>query len=205
MYAIYYLDNVLIISNDKEKYPETDAFFVRDKAMLTRFTREWIDNENRHDTVIYGYEEKKMFHHLEKELKYVEAAGGVVRNTQNRLLFIRRWNIWDLPKGKVDKKEEISRCALREVEEETGVSGLRITGELPVSYHFYFWKDKLHLKKTFWFFMETGYDGPLKPQQEEDITEVEWLDEAGCRKAFAETYRSLRETLQDAVCKSLSS
>ena len=200
MFAIYYLDNRLVITENKEKYPDAVPVFTQDKRALVNFAEEWINNENRQDAVLYGYEAQKMFHHLEKYFKYVEAAGGVVRNTENRLLFIRRWNIWDLPKGKVDKHEEITHCALREVEEETGVSGLRITGELPVSYHFYFWKEKLHLKKTFWFFMETDYSGPLKPQREEDISEVSWLDEAGCRKAFGETYRSLRETLEEAVC-----
>ncbi len=205
MFAIYYLDNRLVITENKEKYPDADPVFIRDKGALTAFAEEWIDNENRRDVVVYGYEPQKMFHHLEKQFKYVEAAGGVVRNNENRLLFIRRWKIWDLPKGKVDKHEEISQCALREVEEETGVTGLRITGELPVSYHFYFWKDKLHLKKTFWYFMQTDYAGPLKPQLEEDISEVAWLDEAGCRKAFAETYRSLRDNLEEAVCNSLQS
>ena len=205
MFAIYYLDNRLVITENKEKYPDAEPVFIRDKGVMTAFAEEWIDNENRHDAVVYGYEAQKMFHHLEKHFKYVEAAGGVVRNTENRLLFIRRWNIWDLPKGKVDKHEDISQCALREVEEETGVSGMRISGELPVSYHFYFWKDKLHLKKTFWFFMETEYNGPLKPQREEDISEVSWLDEAGCRKAFSETYRSLRDNLEAAVCSSFHS
>jgi len=203
MYAVYYLDSLLVVTENKEKYPEAVPRFAGDKTALVNFAEEWINDENRRDAVVYGYDAAKMFRHLEKHFKYVEAAGGVVRNSENKLLFIRRWNIWDLPKGKVNKHEDVRHCALREVEEETGVSGLRMTGELPVSYHFYFWKDKLHLKKTFWFLMETDYNGPLKPQREEDISEVAWLDAAGCRKAFGETYRSLRETLQDAVCSTL--
>jgi len=203
MYPIYYLDNVLIIRESKEKYPGVESFFAEDKNSLCSFVQNWIDNENRHDTLVYGYDNEKMFQHLKNQFKYVEAAGGVVRNTEKKLLFIRRWNIWDLPKGKLDKGEEIEHCALREVEEETGVSGLHINGTLPPSFHFYFFKEKLILKKTFWFLMDTSYAGALKPQLEEDISEVSWLDAGQCRKAFSKTYRSLRDTLETAVCKTL--
>ena len=200
MHSIYYLDNVLIISENKEKYPGNEFVFAEDKTALCSFVQNWIGNENRCDTVIYGYDVVKMFHDLKKYFKYVEAAGGVVRNSENKLLFIRRWNIWDLPKGKVNKNEDVETCALREVEEETGVSGLQITGALPFSFHFYFYKEKLFLKKTYWFLMNTQYAGALKPQIEEDITEVKWLNPVQCRDAFRETYRSLRDNLEVDVC-----
>ncbi len=201
MYSVYYLDNVLIITENKEKYPGNEVVFAGEKKALCSFAEAWIDNENRRDTVVYGYDVEKMFHHLKKHFKYVEAAGGVVRNSENKLLFIRRWEIWDLPKGKVNKNEDVEACALREVEEETGVSGLRIIGELPFSFHFYFYKEKLVLKKTFWFLMGTKYAGALKPQLEEDITVVKWLDATQCREAFGETYRSLRDNLETSVSK----
>ncbi len=201
MYSIYYLDNVLIITEYKEIYPGNELLFVKDKRALCSFAQNWIDDENRLDTVIFGYDAEKMFRHLKKHFNYVEAAGGVVRNRKNELLFIRRWDIWDLPKGKVNKKEDIETCALRETEEETGVSELRITGTLPSNFHFYFYKEKLFLKKTFWYLMDTSYAGALKPQLEEDITEVKWLDMSQCHLAFEETYRSLRDNLKTAVCK----
>ena len=200
MYSVYYLDNVLIINESKEKHPGNELFFAEGKKALCSFAEAWIDNENRLDTVVYGYDVEKMLHHLKKHFKYVEAAGGIVRNSENKLLFIRRWNIWDLPKGKVNKKEDIETCALRETEEETGVSGLQITGSFPSSLHFYFYKEMLFLKKTYWFLMDTQYAGALKPQLEEDITEVKWLNPAQCRNAFRETYRSLRDNLEVAVC-----
>ncbi|GMT45898.1 MAG: hypothetical protein IEMM0006_1730 [bacterium] len=200
MYSIYYLDNVLVIAEDKEKYPGYEFVFAEDKKALCSFAGAWIDNENRLDTVVYGYNVEKMFRHLKKHFNYVEAAGGIVRNSENKLLFIRRWNVWDLPKGKANKNETIEACALRETEEETGVSGLQITESLPSSFHFYFYKEKLFLKKTYWFLMDTQYAGALKPQLEEDITEVRWLNSAQCRNAFRETYRSLRDNLEVAVC-----
>jgi len=201
MYSIYYLDNVLTITENKEKSSCNELVFAKDEKALCSFAQNWIENENRLDTAVYGYDLEKMFVHLKNYFKYVEAAGGVVRNNEKNLLFIRRWKIWDLPKGKLDKHEDVEQCALREVEEETGVSGLQITGTLPSSFHFYFYKEKLFLKKTYWFLMETSYNGELKPQLEEDITEVKWLDLPQCRRAFEETYRSLRDNLEGAVCK----
>jgi 8-oxo-dGTP pyrophosphatase MutT (NUDIX family) len=201
MYTIYYLDNILKISEKEKDIPEAEPFYASDKKEWLSFVHRWIEDENRRDTVAYGYHAEKMFRHLKKGFHYVEAAGGVVRNSQNKLLFIKRWDRWDLPKGKVDKNEEIEACALREVEEETGVSGLQIKGKLPSSLHFYCYKDKWFLKKTFWFFMETQFSGELKPQREEDISAVTWLDAPSCHRAFSETYRSLRENLTGAVCR----
>ncbi len=201
MYSIYYLDNVLILTENKEMTSCHKPVFTKDEKALCSFTQNWIDNENRFDTALYGYDLEKMFTHLKNYFRYVEAAGGIVRNSENKLLFIRRWNIWDLPKGKVNKNENIETCALRETEEETGVLGLQITGTFPSSLHFYFYKEELFLKKTYWFLMDTTYAGALKPQLEEDITVVKWLDAAECQKAFGETYRSLRDNLKTAVCK----
>jgi len=201
MYSLYYLDNVLVITGNIKEKAGYELFFAKDKQELCSFVQNWIDGADRRDTMIYGYDLEKMFHHLKKYFKYVEAAGGVVRNAENKLMFIRRWDKWDLPKGKVDKGESVKPCALREVAEETGVKGLKISGTFPSSFHFYYYKEKLFLKKTYWFLMDTQYNGPLKPQVEEDITQVEWLDTAQCRDAFRQTYRSLSDNLEASVCK----
>ena len=48
----------------------------------------------------------------------IRAAGGLVLNSQKEFLFIFRGGRWDLPKGKIEKGEQIKETALREVEEE---------------------------------------------------------------------------------------
>ena len=42
------------------------------------------------------------------------------------MLFIYRFNKWDLPKGKLNKGEKKQDCAIREVEEECGICNLQI-------------------------------------------------------------------------------
>ena len=203
MIPIYYLEHALFLLDAEDELPKTPMEFQTKKEWVA-FVKKWIDeNDRRKDVAIVGNGQEKLFRDLKKQFRYVEAAGGVVRNDKNQVLFIRRWDIWDLPKGKVDGKETVERCALREVEEETGVSGLQITGNLPSSFHFYYYKEKLYLKKTFWFLMESRYKGVLKPQLEEDISEVKWLNADACREAFRQTYRSLRENLEKPVCRLL--
>jgi len=56
----------------------------------------------------------------------IRAAGGVVwRRSDDHVEILtvhrRRYDDWSLPKGKVDPGEGDVRCALREVEEETGL------------------------------------------------------------------------------------
>ena len=80
---------------------------------------------------------KTSFKSLEKTFKTVKAGGGLVKNPKGEFLLIFRRGKWDLPKGKLDAGETIEVCALREVQEETGVSGLKIVKKLPKTYHLF--------------------------------------------------------------------
>ena len=130
--------------------------------------------------------------------KPIVAAGGVVENEQGALLVIYRLGKWDLPKGKLEKGEEVRLCAVREVEEECGIEGLEITGDLPVSYHCYPYKKGWAMKTTFWFRMKTSDDRDLKPQVEEGITEVMWCAQDNLQKVYLNTYQSITDVLVNA-------
>ena len=56
----------------------------------------------------------------------INAGGGLVQNQAGEYLLIHRNGLWDLPKGKQEEGEDIALTALREVEEECGISGLLI-------------------------------------------------------------------------------
>ena len=127
----------------------------------------------------------------------IEAAGGIVRNQQQEYLFIKRLGVWDLPKGKLYKKEPFRDGALREVMEETGLTNLSITKQLPSTYHIYTdRKGKQILKETYWFEMLCADNQSLVPQLEEDITEVKWFSASDLNIPFQNTYASLRQLLE---------
>ena len=129
----------------------------------------------------------------------IQAAGGVVIK-KSKLLFIFRNEKWDLPKGKIDKGETAREAALREVEEECGISGHSIVKRLPPTYHMYISpykksKGKWIFKETFWF--EMKYDGELTgtPQLEEGITEVKWLAKKQLDEVWGNTYENLKSII----------
>jgi 8-oxo-dGTP pyrophosphatase MutT (NUDIX family) len=129
--------------------------------------------------------------------KDVKAAGGIVKNQGQQILGIFRLGVWDLPKGKLKKKEIPEEGAIREVEEETGLSSLQILKPLPSTFHIYTSrKGKAILKETYWF--EMYYDGnetPV-PQVEEDITEVKWFGKDELHEVIDSTYTSLKELVR---------
>lgn len=124
----------------------------------------------------------------------IKAAGGVVRNYRGLYLFIKRHNMWDLPKGKLEAGENPADGALREVSEETGLHGLTINSSPVSTFHIYTdHKGGFILKETFWYGMSyTGNEYPV-PQIEEDITEVRWFNPDEVGQALENTYLSLKE------------
>ena len=103
---------------------------------------------------------------------------------------------WDLPKGKVEKGEEIKVAAIREVEEECGISEINLLDELPATYHTYYHKGKDILKKTHWFKMQYNGNSITVPQLEEGITAVEWIAPNNIQKVVDNTYASVVDVLE---------
>jgi|TARA_B110000967_G_scaffold94163_1_gene96780 8-oxo-dGTP pyrophosphatase MutT (NUDIX family) len=126
----------------------------------------------------------------------IEAAGGVVYNNKNQLLMIFRNNKWDLPKGKLEQNENIKECAIREVQEECGVSGLSIVNVLKDTYHTYEINGKKILKRTYWFAMRTDFKGILVPQTDEGITEVVWVDNEQIGKKLHNSFGNIKEIIK---------
>ncbi len=124
---------------------------------------------------IYCRDIKYLWKTFKGFFREVGAAGGLVRHSSGRYLVIIRNSMADLPKGHIEKKESRRKCALREVAEECGIDGMKITQKLETTYHTYRLKGERVLKVTFWYLME--YNGQMKglPQTEEGISEVKWL------------------------------
>ena len=192
----------LLVLAEEYVYSQDDFFgiCIKNSNDLKSFVKRWLKLSECRDVMVHGYNLAELIEDFKSMFIFLEAAGGVVRNNDDKVLFIRRWDMWDLPKGKMEKGETPEQTALREVKEETGIKALNITGKLAESYHIYYDEPPYYLKRSHWFAMETNKTETLTPQLEEDITEVVWMDKQACNKAFSETYRTLREVLMEKVC-----
>jgi 8-oxo-dGTP pyrophosphatase MutT (NUDIX family) len=130
--------------------------------------------------------------YFKSNFKIEKAAGGKVFNLKNEVLFIYRFNKWDLPKGKLEKGESIKKCAIREVEEECGVTKLTILKPLDTTYHIFEKNDTTILKITYWFLMKTDFSGDLIPQDEEDIEVAVFKNENEIKNALKNTYENIK-------------
>ncbi len=133
-----------------------------------------LENTGCGELCIFGGDPDMIWKDFRNHFTTIEAAGGVVYNNRGEVLFIYRLGRWDLPKGKTEIGESISETALREVEEECGISGLHLEEFLGSTYHMYRNKSQPILKITHWFRMECDSCPALTPQHEEGISKAEW-------------------------------
>ncbi|MGD1947222.1 MAG: NUDIX hydrolase [Croceivirga sp.] len=189
MYKVFVNESPLILTNQQPDNSNGNVFTLEDKAIDYAITSL---NKGLLDTA-YIYEPgNDILDKFSSKIPMIVAAGGLVKNKKGKVLFIFREGKWDLPKGKLDKGESMEDAAVREVEEETGVSGLKVTQYLQTTYHIFKRNGRHKLKKVIWFEMDTKYDGRLLPQEAEGITKVRWKGPKKTRKALENSYRNIR-------------
>ena len=134
--------------------------------------------------------------HFFSQFHYIEAAGGLVLNRKKEMLFIYRRGKWDLPKGKMETDETPEICAAREIEEETGVNQLELHHKIIDTYHIYEERGLQVLKKTYWYYFTTPFEGTPKPQIEEDISLISWIRKENLALPLSNTYDSIMDVLE---------
>jgi len=149
-----------------------------------------------HVFIIQSKEFKSLFRNIKNSLEVIKAAGGLVKNEQGRYLFIFRNGKWDLPKGKIEADEKTRIAAVREVQEECGISILKIGKKICNTYHIYELNEKTILKKTSWYKMKAESQSDLIPQLEEGITDVRWLDPGDLMMVKQNTYPLIRDLIR---------
>lgn len=176
-----------------------DDVLINDAApyKIDELLRLMTDNKFKDvDSITFTSSEKEsLIKYIKTKFKVIEAAGGVVDN-HNKTLLIYRKGRWDIPKGKIEKGEKKRVCAIREVEEETGVKAEIVT-KICTTWHTYVTNRKYILKKTHWYSMQCIDDTHLSPQQEENIKEAKWMTLSELRAALYESYRSIRVVIQE--------
>ena len=191
MYKVFVNNSVIILSTDSVASEEYISVNVVEADMISIIEQLGVDPELKFH--LYHETEEKLFKYLFKKLPVVVAGGGKVYNEKKDILFIHRNGKWDLPKGKIEKKETIANCAIREVEEETGVRGLIINRFLQRTYHVFKRDGEYRLKLTYWFEMYSEYKGVLTPQDEEGIKKVKWKSFKKSKKALKNTYGAIEQ------------
>ena len=204
MYKIFYEQRALIFPNIEEKDLDLDATSPQletyEVEKVHNFLRQWLVVSLTEDVTIDGISPEVLSAALLRTFYLAPAAGGVVL-ADGQFAAIERHGIPDLPKGHVEEGEDAAHAALREVEEETGLTGLSIVRQLPTSWHCYLYEDEWRLKPTFWFLMTTDNPSNTQPQTEEDITEVTFLGPYDLEWFLKNTYRSLADTLGEELNK----
>ncbi len=103
--------------------------------------------------------------------------------------------IFCLPKGKMEKPETPQQAALREIKEETGLTGT-IEKELgKIKYWFYSEEDKARVHKTVYFYLVKYLSGSTS-DHDTDAEDVRWLPIEEALKIM--TYPSEREIVEKA-------
>lgn len=176
MFKIYYKNKILILSEKEFHNIYTIKVKFENKFEIKNQIFKFLDCENSENINIYGEKPEIIIEYLKDFFVFILAAGGIVKNKNNEILYLQRLGYLDFPKGKVENNETVQQAAIREVSEECGIleKDLLIKSKLPNSYHIYPYKGKFALKETQWFEMFFKENYELKPQIEEGITNIAW-------------------------------
>ncbi|MDK2979504.1 MAG: hypothetical protein PWP52_2218 [Bacteroidales bacterium] len=199
MYKVFYNQRIVFFVNDAnplEENAHSIKHVFENKSRLKEVLDRFSNNENIQILYIIHPDIDFVFNQFMSLFTIVEAAGGLVKTPDKRFLAIFRRGKWDLPKGKLEEPEPPEKGALREVEEECGITGLHIKKQLVITWHTYNLGNQHILKKTYWYEMAHSGNGKLKPQTEEEITLVQWMTKNDLPKIISNTFPSIVEVLQ---------
>jgi 8-oxo-dGTP pyrophosphatase MutT (NUDIX family) len=199
MYKVFFNDRIVLLTDD----------FIRNFQLRYGLFYKYRSVDDLKELIEFYWKLKRIdmlfiFHHDLDELQerfkscfqVVEAAGGLVRNTEGRYLIMKRRGKWDLPKGKVNPQEPIPHAAIREVTEECGLHDPEIISPLISTYHCYWFEEQSILKRTSWFEMlYAGREEPV-PQWDEDITEIRWVKKEELREITGNTYMGILDVMK---------
>ena len=196
MYEVFINEYPIILTNEISR--ETDfKLFLLDTFSIEEIVKQFHKGVMKKAHIYYP-DAELLIKKFKRRIPAITAAGGVVKNPKGEILFIYRDGKWDLPKGKLNRREVTEQAAVREVGEETGVKGLVVENFVKKTYHIF--KNNsgdYRLKETYWYAMHTDYDGILIPETKEGIKEVVWKNTEQIKEALKNSYLNIKHLLAE--------
>jgi len=142
------------------------------------------------------------------DIRLINAGGGLVQNGFGEYLLILKNGKWDLPKGAQNEGEALSATALREVQEECGITSIVLGRFIACTWHSY-WVEAnsyspqhcplLCFKHTFWYYMYVEGRPQAHPQTQEGIEQCRWCTPEDVAVLLGESYPSIRWLFREIV------
>lgn len=129
------------------------------------------------------------------------SAGGVVLRGQGRELRVAvmrsRFYTWVLPKGHIEPGETPAQTAMRELQEEVGLTGLELKGELGWTEHEFELSGRRHHKRVTWFLFTAPEEAELRPDPTHGALDAGWFTKTQALRLLthADQRRMLRRGL----------
>lgn len=174
-----------------------DAIFIDEfSSQAVKSMVHEMEQPNIHAGIYFHKDFEALKKAFFKKFTLIFAAGGFVQNEKEEVLMMFRRGKWDLPKGKLDKKESMEDCAVRETEEETGLKNIKLLSPLMTTYHTYHEGSRHILKETKWFKMKVSGNQMLIPQADEGISKLVWVNNDGIKKYQNNSFPSVQDVLE---------
>lgn len=125
----------------------------------------------------------------------IQAGDNRGDSVEVAIIAVRGGKAWCLPKGIIDKGEDPPTAALREVREETGLSGEIVDQIGKISYWYYLKDDKIRVHKTVHFFLMKYIKGSTDDHDHE-VDEARWFPIDDALKKMS--YKSEKDMVRKA-------
>ena len=132
------------------------------------------------------------------------SSGGVIyKKTDDEievaLISVKGGRFWCLPKGIIDRGETPEVTAVREVKEESGLSGRIIDKLGDITYWYYIQDENTKCRKTVHFYL-LEYTGGSTSQHDFEVDEAEWFPlETALQKISFRGDRSILEKAKEKL------
>ena len=204
MKKVFFNDRFIALCSNSEideNVAKSNIYDLKSFIDIPYLLNKFLYSGDENDLYIICKDEAETFVAFCDLFEMLFTGGGLVRNANNDVLLIYRYDHWDLPKGKQEAGENIADTAIREVEEECGIENVKIDDFLTETYHCYCMNGRLIMKRNFWYQMFCDAS-TLVPQTAEDIEKAEFVPIDKLPEYLSSMYASIREVFIAAKLES---